>query len=184
MKQTLRALLLWTLALLLLLAGAVPVSALFAPGWDNWSDGVEETWKTAYAAGETAIRAQNILGPINPHASREAKNLYAYLAVMSDSERFLTGTFDISTSDNVYNQVVREYGLEPALYSNRYIVDTTEPEMEVPTRHCLRAGLQLRVRVLNKQGWYFTGGSGHTGVQLSQPPTYPTHAGSKPNVKL
>ena len=129
MKQTLRALLIWTLALLLL-AGAVPVSALFAPGWDNWSDGVEETWKTAYAAGETAIRAQNILGPINPHASREAKNLYAYLAVMSDSERFLTGTFDISTSDNVYNQVVREYGLEPALYSNRYIVDTTEPEME------------------------------------------------------
>ena len=34
------------------------------------------------------------------------------------------------------------------------------------------------------QGWYFKDGSPHTGVQGSQPPTYPTHAGSNPNVKL
>ena len=34
------------------------------------------------------------------------------------------------------------------------------------------------------QGWYFKDGSPHTGVQGSQPSTYPTHAGPKSNVKL
>ena len=73
--------------------------------------------------------------------------------------------------------------LREPLHASVTFWEATAP-VKLPTRHCLRAGLQLRVRVLNKQGWYFTGGSGHTGVQLSQPPTYPTHAGSKPNVKL
>ena len=40
------------------------------------------------------------------------------------------------------------------------------------------------VRDLNKQGWYFKVASTHTSVQASQAPTYPTHAGSNPNVKL
>jgi len=32
-----------------------------------------------------------------------------------------------------------------------------------------------RVRLLVRQGWYFTGGLGRTGVPPSKPPTYPTH---------
>ena len=130
MKQLWRTAAALSLALILLLS-AVPVSALFAPGWDTWSESVEAAWSETYQGGEAAIRAQNILGPVNPNASQEAKNLYAYLAVVSDSEQFLTGTFDISTSNRVYNQVVQEYGLEPALYSNRYIVDTSEPAFAV-----------------------------------------------------
>ena len=61
--------------------------------------------------------------------------------------------------------------------------EATAP-VKLPTRHCLRAGLRLRIRIQNHQGWYFKGGSTDTGVPTSQPPTYPTHDGPKPNVKL
>jgi hypothetical protein len=40
------------------------------------------------------------------------------------------------------------------------------------------------IRVLDYKGWYFKGGSTHTGVQVSKPPTYPTHHSPKSNVKL
>ena len=73
--------------------------------------------------------------------------------------------------------------LREPLHASVTFWEATAP-VKLPTRHCSRAGSRLRVRVLNKQGWYFTDDSLRTGVQSSQSPTYPTHAGPKPNVKL
>ena len=73
--------------------------------------------------------------------------------------------------------------LREPLRASVILWEATAP-VKLPTRHCPRAGSRRRVRVLNKQGWYFTGGSAHAGAQGSQPPTYPTHAGPGPNAKL
>ena len=73
--------------------------------------------------------------------------------------------------------------LREPLRASVIVWEATAP-VKLPTRHCSLAGLRLRVRDLKKQGWYFNNGSLHTSVQSSQPPTYPTHAGSNPNVKL
>ena len=64
--------------------------------------------------------------------------------------------------------------LREPLHASVTIWEATAP-VKLPTRHCLRAGSRLRVRVLNMQGWYFNVASLHTGVQSSQAPTYPTH---------
>ena len=56
MKQLWRTAAALSLALILLLS-AVPVSALFAPGWDTWSESVEAAWSETYQGGEAAIRA-------------------------------------------------------------------------------------------------------------------------------
>jgi hypothetical protein len=40
------------------------------------------------------------------------------------------------------------------------------------------------VRTQAQQGWCFSDGSPGTGVPGSQPPSYATHAGPKPNTKL
>ena len=65
----------------------------------------------------------------------------------------------------------------------RYFLGGDRPSQT--TRQTLSSyRLTVQVRVLNKQGWYFNVDSLHTGVQSSLSPTYPAHAGSKPNVKL
>ena len=61
--------------------------------------------------------------------------------------------------------------------------EATAP-VKLPTRHCLQAGLRRWIRILNQQGWYFKDDSADTGVPVSQSPTYPTHDGSRSNVKL
>ena len=73
--------------------------------------------------------------------------------------------------------------LREPLHASVTFWEATAP-VKLPTRHCPHAGSRTCVRDLNKQGWYFNDGSPHTGVQGSMPPTYPTHAGSNPNVKL
>ena len=73
--------------------------------------------------------------------------------------------------------------LREPLHASVTFWEATAP-VKLPTRHCPLTGSRRRVRDLNKQGWYFNDGSLHTGVQSSQPPTYATHAGSNPNVKL
>ena len=73
--------------------------------------------------------------------------------------------------------------LREPLHASVTVWEATAP-VKLPARHCLPAGLRLGVRALNMQGWYFNVASVHTGVQTSQAPTYPTHAGPKPNVKL
>ena len=73
--------------------------------------------------------------------------------------------------------------LREPLRASVIVWEATAP-VKLPTRHCLPPGLQAGVRVLDIQGWYFKGGSAHTGVQGSLPPTYPTHVCPKPNVKL
>ncbi len=73
--------------------------------------------------------------------------------------------------------------LREPLRASVTIWEATAP-VKLPTRHCLPPGSRVGIRALDLQGWYFKDGSPHTGVQGSQPPTYPTHASPKPNVKL
>ena len=73
--------------------------------------------------------------------------------------------------------------LREPLHASVTFWEATAP-VKLPTRHCPTAGSRRVVRDLNKQGWYFNVASLHTGVQSSQAPTYATHAGSNPNVKL
>ena len=48
----------------------------------------------------------------------------------------------------------------------------------------LLKGDEIVVRSQISEGWYFNNGSMHTGVHISQPPTYPTHRISKISAKL
>ena len=61
-------------------------------------------------------------------------------------------------------------------------------EATAPVKLTIRHGPGPRsgasVRSQAGQGWYFNGGSARTGVRASKPPTYPTHAGPKTNVKI
>ena len=68
------------------------------------------------------ITATDLLAPVNPHASQEAKSLLAYLQTLSDTDFFVTGTFDANNNESVYNGVTEEFGIEPGLYSARYYV--------------------------------------------------------------
>ena len=67
-----------------------------------------------------------MLDPVNPRASREAKNLLAYLQTLNDSDCFVTGTFDMATNSQVYDAIREQFGVEPGLYSARYTVNTGE----------------------------------------------------------
>ena len=71
---------------------------------------------------------------------------------------------------------------EPSRASVTFL-EATAP-VKLPTRHCLRSGLLIRVRIQRYQGWYFKGDSTETGVPDSTSPTYPTHNSPKLNVKL
>ncbi len=73
--------------------------------------------------------------------------------------------------------------LREPLHASVTLWEATAP-VKLPTRQCLPAGSLRGVRTLDIQGWYFNSGSIHTGVQISLPPTYPTHVGPKSNVKL
>lgn len=129
MKTILKHGLLWAVILTLLLS-AVPAAALY-----DWKDGeLPEEW--THILDESEVSATDILAPVNPNASREAKNLYAYLSSLTDSQTFLTGQFDIQNTDSIWQRTVKEYGIEPALYSCRYVVDVSEPvfDTENPTR--------------------------------------------------
>ena len=61
--------------------------------------------------------------------------------------------------------------------------EATAP-VKLPTRHCPSPGLRVEVRIQKPQGWYFKVGSTETSVPASKPPTYPTHAWPRPNIRL
>ena len=120
MKRTVTVATVWALVLMLLLQ-LTPLAETYI-----WTDGeVPEEWSRIVLAEE--VTADNILSPVNPHASQEAKNLYAYLCTLVDSQQILSGTFDITTSDTVYQEIKNEFGSETALYSNRYEVNVDYP---------------------------------------------------------
>lgn len=75
---------------------------------------------------EDGYQAVDLLTPTNPHASASAKNLLAYLGTLSGTNRFVTGTFDISNDNEVYNLLQEQFGVEPGLYSCRYFVSPSE----------------------------------------------------------
>lgn len=77
----------------------------------------------AAAADHSAdIRATHLTQPVNPHASQESINLLAYLYSLSDSRQMVIGQFDISTCDLEWNNIREQFGQEPGLYSNRYVL--------------------------------------------------------------
>ncbi len=69
-----------------------------------------------------AAPAATHLDPVNPNASPEARSLLSYLQTLNDTNRFVTGTFDIQGTDQVYNTVREQFGKECGLYSSRYKV--------------------------------------------------------------
>ena len=86
-----------------------------------WTDGqIPENWE--WITETEQITATEILSPVNPYASQEAKNLYAYLCTVRESDSFITGLFDMNANNGMYEQVKREFGLEPGLYSTHYAV--------------------------------------------------------------
>ena len=52
--------------------------------------------------------------------------------------------------------------------------------VKLPTKRCPTPVVRSQI----SEGWYFNSGSMHTGVHISQPPTYPTHRISKISAKL
>ena len=68
------------------------------------------------------ITATDMNNPINPNASRESKNLLAYLQTLSNTNRFVTGTFDYNNDSSVYNGIKEQFGTEVGLFSCRYYV--------------------------------------------------------------
>lgn len=118
MKQFTKSFAVFALCLCLL-AGGFAVAAekySFVDGKvpDNWTQ----------ITDESDVTATDILTPVNPNASQEAKNLYAYLCTLANSDAFLTGQFDIGNSNKSYETVTKDFGFEPALYSARYVVNT------------------------------------------------------------
>lgn len=106
------------LVTLCVLLTALPASAELY----NWKDGsIPATWNRIQSEAE--IDATDLLTPVNPNASREAKNLLAYLSILSDSGQIVSGQFDITNTEKAYNSLKEEFGVEPGLYSARYIVD-------------------------------------------------------------
>ena len=82
------------------------------------------------------ITATHLLQPVNPNASQEAKNLLAYLSSLTDTDQFIVGQFDISTSDNAWNNITAQFGVSPGLYSNRYVLNhkygqAADPELVI-----------------------------------------------------
>ena len=124
MKNIVKVILTLALALSLLLDAVPTVGAL----WD-FTNGIPEDWEQQDTLEE--FRADHLLNPVNPNASQESRNLLAYLQLVGDSQQVIGGQFDISTDDLAYNEVIKEYGYEPTLYSARYVVDVTEPVWEL-----------------------------------------------------
>lgn len=72
------------------------------------------------------IVATNLMAPVNPNASQEAKNMLAFLYSLSEKQQLVVGQFDISTCDLEWNNIYRQFGQQPGLYSNRYVLQTTD----------------------------------------------------------
>lgn len=123
------------LSLLLALFMLLTVLPVTAMSYD-WSDGtVPENWLEEYSvySNEDTITATNILDPVNPNASREARNLYAYLCTLTDSQNYLIGQFDIQGDDVTYQSIKNDFGLEPAMYSCHYKVARDDSGILMPT---------------------------------------------------
>jgi len=58
------------------------------------------------------------------------------------------------------------------------------PQSNCPPGNVPRPVSRLEVRIPTSQGWYFKVGSTGASAPASKPPTYPTHAVSKPNTRL
>ena len=78
----------------------------------------------------------------------------------------------------IANQAEGTYWAPPLLFGRR------PPQSNCPLSTVLRPDSRVGVRTQAQQGWCFSDGSGGTGVPPSQPPSYTTHAGPKPNTKL
>ncbi len=111
MKKSLSVFLSLLLILGMLASLAVPTTAAVVPTGNPDDEIVESN-----------ITANKVLEPINPHASQEAKNLYAYLQVVGESQSFINGQFDINATELTNNSIMEEFGIQPALYSTRYRV--------------------------------------------------------------
>src|SRR5690606_14748975 len=75
------------------------------------------------------------------------------------------------------------FSLSEPLGASVTLSEATAP-VKLPTRHGPAAGSRSAVRAKTEPGWYFTGGSTEASAPASLPPTYPTQAQPRPNVKL
>lgn len=117
MKQFLKSFAVFALCLCLLTGGF----AVLAERWAFEDGKLPDDW--SQVLDESEVTATNILDPVNPNASQEAKNLYAYLCTLANADEFLTGQFDIANANHSYETVTRDFGFEPALYSARYVTN-------------------------------------------------------------
>lgn len=117
MKQSCKVALLLALVLCMLFT-VIPVSAAKY----DWADGVlpenweEENLNTVEEIDD--VRATEILQPVNPNASKEARNLYAYLCTLTDSPYFVTGAFEYypGSSNQFESMTTENGGVAPAMY--------------------------------------------------------------------
>ena len=122
----------WNTFLALALAVCLTGSVFSGAALYTFEDGkLPESWEEEQIQSAEDVTATELLAPLNPKASAEARNLQGYLSSLTDSPQFLTGQFDINTSGDVYKQLQQEFGLEPALYSVRYTVDASDPVFAV-----------------------------------------------------
>ena len=117
MKQCMKSFAVFALCLCLLTGGF----AVLAERWAFEDGKLPDGW--SQVLDESEVTATNILDPVNPNASQEAKNLYAYLCTLANADEFLTGQFDIANANRSYETVTRDFGFEPALYSARYVTN-------------------------------------------------------------
>lgn len=123
MKQILKTMAALSLVLCLLISAWTVSAAKY-----DFTDGVvPDGW--AMQDDKDALTATDILQPVNPNATQEARNLYAYLCALTDSQQLLVGQFDIKGNDEFYKFVATDLGFKPALYSTRY-KQGTDPKPE------------------------------------------------------
>ncbi len=108
---------------LLMVLSAFTASAL--PLWDFSGGTTPDGWTRETTLDE--FEASEVLEPVNPNATQEAKNLLAYLQIVSDSAQFVGGQFDMMTNEGTKYKLFDEFGVYPGLYSARYRVDVTTP---------------------------------------------------------
>ena len=120
MKQFMKSFAVFALCFCLLTGGF----AVLAERWTFEDGKLPDGW--SQVLDESEVTATNILEPVNPNASQEARNLYAYLCTLANADEFLTGQFDIGNSNRSYETVTRDFGFEPALYSARYVTNIGE----------------------------------------------------------
>ncbi len=80
--------------------------------------------------GENGTPTAVHMTPVNKNASKEATSLLSYLQTFNDSNRFVTGTFDINNNNQVYDLLKEQFGIETGLYSTRYKVNVVDNTMD------------------------------------------------------